>query len=81
MKYCPICERNYDDRVQVCEMDGATLRLVGQKQDPYIGKILKGRYNVISKIGQGGMGAVYLADQVSVGRKVALKLLQHRNGL
>jgi len=76
MKYCPICERNYDDRVQFCEMDGATLRLVGQKQDPYVGKILKGRYNVISKIGQGGMGAVYLAEQMSVGRKVALKLLQ-----
>jgi serine/threonine protein kinase len=76
MKYCPICERNYDDMSQVCEMDGATLKLVGKKQDPYVGNIIKGRYNVISKLGEGGMGAVYLAEQVSVGRKVALKLLQ-----
>ncbi|HEX9453726.1 MAG TPA: protein kinase, partial [Candidatus Binatia bacterium] len=76
MKYCPLCERKYDDTVVVCEIDGATLRLVGVKQDPYLGQLIKGRYNVSSKIGQGGMGTVYLAEQVSVGRKVALKVLQ-----
>lgn len=76
MKYCPLCERKYDDNVVACEIDGATLRLVGVKQDPYLGQLIKGRYNVTSKIGQGGMGTVYLAEQVSVGRKVALKVLQ-----
>ena len=76
MKYCPICERNYGDEVQVCQMDGATLKIFGARQDPYVGKVIKSRYKVIKKLGEGGMGTVYLAEQMSVGRKVALKLLQ-----
>lgn len=75
MKYCPICERSYRDEVEVCEADGATLRVAGSKQDPFIGQTIKGRYRVMRKLGEGGMGTVYLAEQVSIGRRVALKVL------
>ncbi len=34
-----------------------------------------GRYKVISKIAEGGMGAVYLAEDPRLGRKVAIKVL------
>jgi hypothetical protein len=63
MKYCPICERNYGDEAQVCQMDGATLKTFGGRQDPYVGKVIKNRYNVIKKLGEGGMGTVGMPGQ------------------
>ena len=59
----------------MCQTDGARLREAGTEQDPLIGKIIKERYRVMKKVGEGGMGTVYLAEQISVGRKVALKIL------
>ena len=79
MKFCPVCERNYEDEMRVCGLDGTPLRLHGERDsqtDPLIGKSIKGRYQIVRKLGEGGMGTVYLAEQVSIGRRVALKLLR-----
>src|SRR5215475_8681400 len=37
-----------------------------------------GNYRVVSKLGSGGMGAVYLAEHPLIGKKVALKVI-HRD--
>ena len=42
----------------------------------YIGKRLDGRYEILELIGIGGMADVYLADDITTGRKVAVKILK-----
>ncbi|WPB78763.1 protein kinase [Archangium violaceum] len=37
--------------------------------------VLDGRFRVLQLLGAGGMGEVYLGEQVSLGRKVAIKIL------
>jgi len=76
MNYCPLCERTYGDHLAVCPEDGAALRKSALPEDRFLGHTIKGRYRVLRKLGAGGMGAVYLAEQVSIDRKVALKVLR-----
>jgi eukaryotic-like serine/threonine-protein kinase len=41
------------------------------------GHVIADRYRIEHAMGQGGMGTVYLAEHLTVGRKVAVKVLTH----
>jgi eukaryotic-like serine/threonine-protein kinase len=40
-----------------------------------IGTILSDRYRVLKKLGEGGMGSVYLAEHTTINKKLAIKVL------
>src|SRR5262245_54111075 len=44
--------------------------------DPLIGSIVLDRYEIVRRIGSGGMGSVYIGRQKAVSRDVALKILR-----
>ncbi|MBA2542955.1 MAG: serine/threonine protein kinase [Deltaproteobacteria bacterium] len=45
--------------------------------DPLLGQTLAGRYLIQKKLGEGGMGAVYLASHLLLEKSVALKVLHN----
>ncbi|TNF36650.1 MAG: serine/threonine protein kinase [Deltaproteobacteria bacterium] len=44
-------------------------------QDPWLGRVVAGRFEIESLVGEGGMGRVYRATQRGLDRPVALKVL------
>ena len=77
---CPECFTEYDeDHEGGCPKDGARLRRITMHvEDSMIGKVLDERYVVEKKIGQGGMGSVYRAKQLSMDRVVAIKTMHEK---
>jgi serine/threonine-protein kinase len=47
--------------------------------DPLVGRVLADRYRILSKLGEGAMGTVYLGEHLRMGRRDAIKVL--RGGL
>jgi eukaryotic-like serine/threonine-protein kinase len=50
-----------------------------RSNDRYVGTTLAGRYRILGKLGQGGMGAVYAAEHVLIEKRVAIKILSNQH--
>jgi serine/threonine protein kinase/formylglycine-generating enzyme required for sulfatase activity len=81
MKRCPQCGKAYDGEYEVCPDDNMYLiDEAAARQDRLLGTVLAGRYMVVQKVGQGGMGAIYKAVHTKMDRICALKLLTSISG-
>src|ERR1035438_10228051 len=72
LKTCPQCDSGYPDSQISCPTHGLPLNEI---RDLKPGMVIRNTYRIIRKLGQGGMGAVYLAQHTLMNEPQALKFL------
>jgi eukaryotic-like serine/threonine-protein kinase len=72
MKTCRVCQRSYSTNFANCPQDGTPLT---HSEEWAEGTVVRGKYQIIQKIGQGAMGAVYKALHMHFSELRALKVI------
>ncbi len=72
---CPTCATEYAADLRFCPNDGSVLRPIANPEGDLIGSVIDDRYYLLEKVGQGGMGEVYLGEHVRTRRRCAVKIV------
>lgn len=72
-KYCSHCNAAFASNIDKCPRDGADLH--SQDINPLLGQVFGKRYMIVERLGVGGMGEVYRAEHVTIGKSFAIKVL------
>jgi serine/threonine protein kinase len=73
-RFCLTCTNEYDDNTEKCPIDSSPLSRV--IDESLIGTVFAEKYDVISRLGSGGMSTVYRAKHLYIGKEVAIKVLK-----
>ena len=73
-RVCLQCGTQYGIEQRHCPKDGSALQLK-VTDDPLLGRTIADRYFIKELLGVGGMGRVYVAEHVALGRKSAVKVI------
>ena len=73
MKSCPECTATYPDDYAICPKDGAPLHETTLWQ---IGTVVRGKYRIQARLGEGGMAVVYKAHHELLDELRALKVIK-----
>jgi serine/threonine protein kinase len=57
------------------QLQQAQSPILGSVDDSMLGRVFMGRYETVRLLGEGGMGRVYLARQLDLGRQVVVKVM------
>jgi eukaryotic-like serine/threonine-protein kinase len=81
MLICPKCRTTFSSSLlPTCYRDGEKLvdyeRFVADERDPLRNKTIGDKYQLLERVGQGGMGTIYRATQSGLNRQVAVKILK-----
>jgi tRNA A-37 threonylcarbamoyl transferase component Bud32 len=69
-RFCYACGKDLGEEKVFCHSCGKR-----QGGDPLVGRILEDRYEVISRLGEGAMGAVYEVRHLRLGKPFAMKVI------
>ncbi|HMA22335.1 MAG TPA: serine/threonine-protein kinase [Gemmatimonadaceae bacterium] len=85
MNRCPTCGATYSTDARFCSRDGTRLLPAPESESDVptreapaptlVGQTLDGRYEIVRKVGEGGMSSVYLATDRTMRERRAIKVL------